>query len=726
MIDQQQLEQPQPQPQQQPQPPPQPQQPAYTIPGILHYLEHEWRRFEVEKQEWEVERAELSARIALLQGEKKSNENLKHDLIRRIKMLEYCLRMERAKYYKLKHGGDLSASQLQLQPSEPANDGQLVTAIGRDDITTAEQANNFLNTTNSNGNSSGAAGANSSSSTVAYGRELLKHYLQEIGFTDTIIDLRSNSIRSLTSIVGAGGKAAAGANDSQPQATHFSTTPVTATDRHQSAQNNSGNQQLDSASNKHANETQQHHNNIAGRLAAVVEAGGQQHESDEQELENSLGSLLSIVDSQLETIERQQLMQQQHHQNQQQPKQLLLQPSTQQPQQPVTIDIGELATLTTLDSDSPSDDSKRKQWAAKYRLQSHFDCVRALRFSETDPLIVTASEDETLKLWHLVKPLQTSGKSSQSNLPPSLNTASSLETDIEPLHTYRGHTSRILSLALSREHIFSGAQNGELIKWRIIAEPSSADQYDKYDSSLLVFKFVAHDDAIWSLELLDSQQVQQTNNKTALSLLCSASADLTLKIWNFSCDNREPLAIIKLDSSPTCLASMPLCNVCQVGADLAVGFNDGKIKLYDVTSCLSTTNQTTTELNTQAVATFSSDETCRINSIVIHPTLPYMASADSKHDIKFWDMKEPGGHKAMMVAHLDEVTSLACDPTGKYLLSASHDCSVRIWLFEEKACIQEITSHRKKFDEGIFAVAFHPSLSHFATAGADGLAKVFV
>lgn len=104
-----------------------------------------------------------------------------------------------------------------------------------------------------------------------------------------------------------------------------------------------------------------------------------------------------------------------------------------------------------------------------------------------------------------------------------------------------------------------------------------------------------------------------------------------------------------------------------------------------------------------------------------------------------------------MVAHLDEVTSIACDPTGKYLLSAStyltktsvmnaarntmsnfyssplgHDCSVRLWLFEEKSCIQEITSHRKKFDEGIFAAAFHPSLSHFATAGADGLAKVFV
>lgn len=30
-----------------------------------------------------------------------------------------------------------------------------------------------------------------------------------------------------------------------------------------------------------------------------------------------------------------------------------------------------------------------------------------------------------------------------------------------------------------------------------------------------------------------------------------------------------------------------------------------------------------------------------------------------------------GKCKSTMVAHLDEVTSLACDPTGKYLLSAS-------------------------------------------------------
>ena len=36
----------------------------YSIPGILHFLQHEWARFEVERAQWEVERAELQVRGA--------------------------------------------------------------------------------------------------------------------------------------------------------------------------------------------------------------------------------------------------------------------------------------------------------------------------------------------------------------------------------------------------------------------------------------------------------------------------------------------------------------------------------------------------------------------------------------------------------------------------------------------------------------------------------------
>ena len=46
--------------------------------------------------------------------------------------------------------------------------------------------------------------------------------------------------------------------------------------------------------------------------------------------------------------------------------------------------------------------------------------------------------------------------------------------------------------------------------------------------------------------------------------------------------------------------------------------------------------------------------------------------------------------------------------------SAGHDSGVRLWNLETKTCFQEITAHRKKFDESIFDVAFHPSRPYIA------------
>lgn len=33
--------------------------PQYTLPGILHFIEHEWQRFQAERSQWDTDRAEL-------------------------------------------------------------------------------------------------------------------------------------------------------------------------------------------------------------------------------------------------------------------------------------------------------------------------------------------------------------------------------------------------------------------------------------------------------------------------------------------------------------------------------------------------------------------------------------------------------------------------------------------------------------------------------------------
>lgn len=34
----------------------------YSIPGVLHFIQHEFSRFEIERSQWEVDRAELQVR----------------------------------------------------------------------------------------------------------------------------------------------------------------------------------------------------------------------------------------------------------------------------------------------------------------------------------------------------------------------------------------------------------------------------------------------------------------------------------------------------------------------------------------------------------------------------------------------------------------------------------------------------------------------------------------
>ena len=41
---------------------------SYSIPGILHFIQHEWARFEMERSQWDVERAELQVTTMAHEG----------------------------------------------------------------------------------------------------------------------------------------------------------------------------------------------------------------------------------------------------------------------------------------------------------------------------------------------------------------------------------------------------------------------------------------------------------------------------------------------------------------------------------------------------------------------------------------------------------------------------------------------------------------------------------
>lgn len=59
-----------------------------------------------------------------------------------------------------------------------------------------------------------------------------------------------------------------------------------------------------------------------------------------------------------------------------------------------------------------------------------------------------------------------------------------------------------------------------------------------------------------------------------------------------------------------------------------------------------------------------------VNALAAHPTLPLLFSAHENRQIRFLDTAQ-GTCLHSMVAHLEGVTSLAVDPRGLILLSAS-------------------------------------------------------
>ncbi|XP_040189508.1 striatin-3 isoform X5 [Rana temporaria] len=698
----------------------------YTIPGILHYIQHEWARFEMERAHWEVERAELQARIAFLQGERKGQENLKKDLVRRIKMLEYALKQERAKYHKLKYGTELNQGELKMPAFEPeeTKDSEI------------------------------PAGPQNSQLTWKQGRQLLRQYLQEVGYTDTILDVRSQRVRSLLGLSGSepngsvetknleqilnGGDSSSLKQKGQENKRNSGDVLETfnflesADDSDEEDEGDIIEDVTDGTDTIRLNKKHKIGNEgLAAELAEDTEealkefdflvtaedgegAGEARSSGDGTEwgvnrtkLHDMIADLgdedLSHIPPGILSPARSPTRITDHEGGRAEEAEPITFPSGSgksfimgsEDVLESVLGLGDLADLTVTNEsdysyDMPSNkDAFRKTWNPKYTLRSHFDGVRSLAFHPVEPVLVTASEDHTLKLWNLQKTV------------PAKKSAS---LDVEPIYTFRAHIGPVLSLVVSSngEHCYSGGLDATIQWWKM---PSpNVDPYDTYDPSVLAGTLAGHTDAVWGL-----------SHSGIKDSLLSCSADGTVRLWNPP-ESKPCVGTYngnKEHGIPT--------SVDFVGCDPAhavASFTSGCIIVYDLE-----TSQSLLQLSSPTDSTIPFGG--HINKIVSHPTLPVTIAAFEDRHIKFFDNKS-GKTIHSMVAHLDAVTSLAVDPNGIYLMSGSHDCSIRLWNLDSKTCVQEITAHRKKLDESIYDVAFHPSKAFIASAGADALAKVFV
>uniref|UniRef100_A0A8C6P602 Striatin n=1 Tax=Nothobranchius furzeri TaxID=105023 RepID=A0A8C6P602_NOTFU len=661
----------------------------YSIPGILHFLQHEWARFEVERAQWEVERAELQAQIAFLQGERKGQENLKKDLVRRIKMLEYALKQERAKYHKLKYGTELN--QGDMKPPNEANENE-----------TSGSLNNQLS--------------------WKQGRQLLRQYLQEVGYTDTILDVKSQRVRALLGLAGDGGGKTGERMNTEPSVNGTDSTTkgigtpgfITKSIMRKKPPSSSSPASMDTSEDPDAEEALKGFDFLSSpdETDTSSESRGTGDGTDwgpnRSKLQDMLANLRDVEDlSHMQPPSAPQSRPNvarfnEHEGNRTEEVEALTFPPTSGKSFIIGTDeamesvlgLGDLAGLTVANEAESlaydignNKDAMRKTWNPKFTLRSHFDGIRALTFHPVEPVLITASEDHTLKMWNLQK--TTPAKKSTS-------------LDVEPIYTFRAHRGAVLSVVMSStgEQCFSGGVDGTIQCWN--TPNPNIDPYDSYDPAVLRGELSGHTDSVWGLVYSSTHQ-----------RLLSCSADGTVRLWDANTTS-PALALFNENKKLGTPSSVDL--VCSEPAHLVTSFTNGQIGLF---------NMETRQLVLSLESGLEPGTPCHINKVLSHPTLPITITAQEDRHIKFFD-NNSGKLVHSMVAHLDAVTSLAVDPNGLYLMSGSHDCSIRLWNLESKTCIQEFTAHRKKFEESIHDVAFHPSKCYIASAGADALAKVFV
>lgn len=678
----------------------------YTIPGVLHFIQHEWAKFEMERAQWEMEKADLLAQVSFLKGERKGQENLKNDLVRRIKMLEFALKAERAKVYKLQHGREPEPAEIQAEAVE-------VEPLAED----------------------GTGYQPSSSHSWHQGRQLLRQYLEEIGYSEKMLELRltraqsilgvakpsdssasvgrhaeelveralrerDSAVRAAAGFLGeGGGGVTGGASDSEEEEEDGAA--VLARIKEMQARTAPSKPTPPSGKDLSAAEAR-----AIGEFDFLNETEAEAAKSGQPGAGKGEG--WDVTTEQMNRMKEAYLAEARSKK----------QNSTEAAEAGLREEMktaglgGELEALGSLDPASTDDvdpgaaeleEAERRTWACKLTLRSHFDGIRAMGFHPVEPLLLTASTDATLKMWNLNK-----GPGSPSKA--AKGAAGLGSGDMEPVATFRGHRGPILCLCLSPtgDAVYTGGLDSTIRAWTL---PSpSADLYEPYDKRTTAEVLTGHSDAVWSLAYHSG-----TENR-----LLSASADGTVKVW----EPGAPESLLSSIPPPAGAASgdvpVSLDFVSTEPRQAMVAYRTGagaaeKSRAYIIDL---TTGTAVMRLELGA-------EAALVHQILSHPTMPLAILASADAYIRFFDAAT-GSLSEAIPAHTDAVTSLSVEPNGLLLLSGSHDGSLRLWNLESKSCLQEITAHRRKLDEAVLAVAFHPSRPLLASAGADANAKIFV
>ncbi|HIK08479.1 MAG TPA: hypothetical protein IGS40_28065 [Trichormus sp. M33_DOE_039] len=320
------------------------------------------------------------------------------------------------------------------------------------------------------------------------------------------------------------------------------------------------------------------------------------------------------------------------------------------------------------------------------RLEGHTSGVNSAIFSPDGSLIVSASADNTIKIWRADgEILPTSAQhnkvvNSVSFSPDSQTIASASQDQTIKLWTRTGKLLKTLSGHTSGVNSVHFSPDGQAIA---SASTDKTIRLWSRDGQLLQ-TLPGHQQAVLSVAWSPDGQT-----------LVSVSADKTIKIWKrdgqiLKTWNGHDDAILTVAWSPN-------------GQMIASAGLDQKIKLWNLQGQILTT---------------ITGHTGGITSVTFSRDSETIASASTDESLKLWNLK--GLLLGTLKGHNNWVNSVSFSPDGKILVSTSRDKTVKLWRWQDLLQRDPQTNE----DDWITSISFSPDSQMVATANRDNTVKI--
>jgi WD40 repeat protein len=322
-------------------------------------------------------------------------------------------------------------------------------------------------------------------------------------------------------------------------------------------------------------------------------------------------------------------------------------------------------------------------------LEGHSGSVTAVAIAPDGKRAVSASEDQTLKVWNIESGefLQSLAGVNAVAITPDGNRAVSASTDYtlkvwdlesgEILQSLEGHSLWVTAVAITPDgnRAVSASWDNTLKVWDL-------------ESGEILQSLEGHS------QMVNAVAITPDGNRAI-----SASTDTTLKVWDI--ESGEILQSLEWHCG--CVFAVA---ITPDGNRAVSGFGNYTLKLWDIGS--------------GEILQSLEGHSNYVLAVAITPDGKRAISTSFDNTLKVWDI-ESGEILQSQEGHSSWVNDLAITPDGNRVVSASRDKTLKVWDIESAEILHSLEGHNR----GVSAVSITPDGKRAVSASWDNTLKVW-